>query len=78
MKCPECAENGLTSKVYSQGQTSTLMGGGGPYWGEDGVLHRHDPNTITSGFRCSNGHRWATKSKQRCPAPDCNYGKEQL
>lgn len=75
MKCPECVEAGQTSKVFSRGSTRTLLGGGGPFWDEDGTRHEHDPNIVTSGFECSNGHMWATKGKRPCPAPDCKYGQ---
>lgn len=76
MKCSECAEASQVSKVFSRGSTSTLLGYSGSYWDEDGVRHDHDPNTITSGFECGRGHLWAVKSKRRCPAADCDYGKQ--
>lgn len=75
MICTKCRDEGKTSKVYSEGGTSTLLGGGGPYWDEEGVYHNHDPNTRTIGFHCSNGHTWVTKSKPSCPAGD--YGGEK-
>lgn len=78
MKCPECVESGETSKVYDRGQTRTLMGGGGRFWDEDGELHSHDPNIVTSGFQCSNGHMWATKRKISCLNPACDYGREEV
>lgn len=77
MKCPECVQDGSTSKVYGHGSTQTLMGWSGPFWGEDGERHSHDPNWITNGYRCSEGHYWAEKFKRRCPQPDCTYGREE-
>jgi hypothetical protein len=77
MRCTECVESGVASKVYDCGATRTCMGGGGPYWDEEGVRHQHDSNTTTTGFRCSQGHMWVTKSMQACPAPGCPYGGEE-
>ena len=73
--CPECVEQGQRSKVFEQGSTKTLLGWR-PFWDEDGKRHSHDPNTVTSYYKCSNGHVWGTKSKVPCPNPDCDYGKE--
>lgn len=78
MKCEQCIEGGKTSRVYSVGSTSTLMGGGGPYWDEDGVLHRHEPNVTTTGYQCSNGHSWYVRRKPRCPAEECQYNDNDL
>ena len=77
MICTECHENGIRSTVRSAGGGwVTLMGGGEPWWDEDGVRHKHDPNRATTPFACSNGHQWGESSLTPCPAPGCDYGKE--
>ena len=53
------------------------MGGGEAYWDEDGVMHRHDPNQTTAGYRCSNGHEWVERTLSQCPAPECDYGQQK-
>lgn len=65
MKCMECQELGLKSKVYSQGSSSTLMGYT-PYYDEDGKYHDHDANTVTEGFKCSNNHFFSKKAQKKC------------
>lgn len=72
MKCNQCVREGKRSKVFQGMTSSTLMGGGGPYYDEDGSYHRHDPNTISTTYKCSNGHKWVEKSKHSCPG--CDYG----
>lgn len=69
MKCKTCQEQGLTSKVFDQGSTSTLMAFS-MFWDEGGVRHVHDPNTHTYLYSCSNGHRWAEPTIYACPAGD--------
>jgi hypothetical protein len=73
MKCEECVEAGEKSRVTGGGGSRTLMGHS-PYYDEDGIYHNHDPNTMTSSYSCSNGHRWVTKGKGRCPADGCDHG----
>lgn len=75
MICKECQEQGLKSKVYSRGTMSTAMSGGLPFWDEEGVLHIHDGNWVTTGYQCSNGHNWTTRNHRPCPS--CDYGKEE-
>ena len=74
MKCPQCAINGKRSKVFSLGESTTLMSWS-RYWDEDGIWHSHDPNQRISGYRCSEGHQWDEKSYAPCPAGD--YPKEK-
>ena len=74
MKCPECIATNQRSMVHDQGSWTTAMGWS-PYWDEDGNRHVHNPNTITTGYHCSNGHDWADESKRPCPHPSCDYGK---
>jgi hypothetical protein len=74
MKCEKCVEAGEKSRVNSHGGSRTLLGGGGPHYDEEGEYHSHDPNTVTSSYSCTNGHRWSTKGKSTCPAKGCDYG----
>ena len=66
--CPVCQEQGLKSRVYPEGTTSTLIAHQ-PYYDEDGKWVGNDPNTVTQGFRCSRGHRWAKVTQ---------YGKTKI
>lgn len=58
MRCPECVEAGLRSKVYVGSSATTLMSVL-TYYDEEGRLVVDDPNTTTTQYSCSNGHRWA-------------------
>lgn len=71
MICPECKSEGKTSKVFV-GLTSKTLVGFPSFYDEKGVFHSHDPNTITTDYRCSNGHTWVESSKNACP--NCSYG----
>lgn len=57
MQCPECQKEGKKSKVY-QGMSTTTLLGWIPYWDEEGKYHNDNPNTTTTEYSCSNGHRW--------------------
>lgn len=72
MKCPECVEQGKKSRVYPGVGATTLMGWSS-YYDEDGQFHKHDPNTTTTGYRCSEGHTWQRESVSPCP--NCLYGR---
>ena len=67
MKCAECEVAGTPSRVYEGGSMATCMSGQ-TYYDETGAYHRHDPNIYTTSYSCSNGHRWVTESRHRCPA----------
>lgn len=69
--CPHCVAAKLTSRLYHRGSGSTLMGGGETFYDEQGVQHRHDPNTLTTVWECSNGHKWQEKTHHKCPS--CEY-----
>lgn len=64
--CPECVESGDRSRVASLGGARNLMGYT-PFYDEDGQYHQHDPNVLTSGYKCSNGHVFTRKSHSPCP-----------
>lgn len=76
MRCPECVEQGLRSRVYGGNDGVTLLGFN-PYYDEDGNYHSHDPNKYSTSYHCSNGHRWQVSRVSLCPAVDCDYGKEE-
>lgn len=80
MKCPECIENGVTSKVYVRIVREVTRDHlpGDYYWDENGVCHSHDPNPRTSHFGCSNGHQWTVATMWECGASECTYGKTVL
>jgi len=58
MICPECKKLGKKSLVYPGACMSTLLAAI-PYYDEDGNYHFNDPNTVTQGYSCSNGHHWS-------------------
>lgn len=65
--CAFCASEGKKSRLHIGGGTRTLMGGGNPFYDEDGRMHVHEPNYSTYEFRCSNGHT----GHVRYPSPPC-------
>lgn len=82
MICPKCKELGLKSTVTSYGSMSTLMGYP-TYYDEDGNVHQHDSNRVTSDYRCSEGHRFISERKgSPCPSypKNCDFsgGEEKI
>lgn len=73
MRCPECIAEGERSRLTSGGGMTTLLGYR-PYYDEDGVYHDHDPNTTTTGYSCSRGHKFTIRTKRSCP--NCTYGHD--
>jgi hypothetical protein len=71
MKCQKCIDEGLRSRVYSDGISSKMMGWS-TYYDEDGIYHSHNPNGIEKWFRCSEGHRFHIDGKEQCA--NCEYG----
>lgn len=65
MKCPQCIEEGKTSRVQDIGSSRTLIGSRS-FYDEDGRHHHHDRNTTTTTYRCSNGHVWTEETKKSC------------
>lgn len=73
MKCQKCVEAGLESTIrVPSGGFSTLVAFES-FYDKDGVYHRHDDNTHTSEWSCSNGHRWQHSRAGFCPAPNCKW-----
>ena len=65
MICPECIKAGLKSMVYVGGSSSTLMMYD-HYFDEDGKEHFHNPNTTTTSYSCSQGHKWVEGTLSKC------------
>lgn len=65
MICETCKAEGRTSRVFERGSSTTLIYSV-PWFDENGQRHDHNPNATTTGYDCSNGHRWAVKSTPSC------------
>jgi len=65
MKCPECINLKLKSKVFELNSVATLAHCP-PYYDVDGNRHIHDSNYSTDNYECTNGHRWSIVSKKEC------------
>ena len=61
MICSECQKQGLESKIYPCGGSSTLLYCP-PFYDEKGRYHNHDMNTYASHYKCSNRHQWTISS----------------
>jgi hypothetical protein len=59
--------------MYDNGSSCTTMGGGETFYDEAGERHRHNPNRVTSSFRCSNGHWISTQHGYQCPNVKCDW-----
>ena len=57
MKCLQCTSDGHRSTVEVGMSVVTTMGVHA-YYDEDGHYHYDDPNTATTEYTCSRGHRW--------------------
>lgn len=42
------------------------------FYDEDGECHNHDANTLTTQYKCSNGHEWTESTGGSCW---CGWGK---
>nr|QBK92723.1 MAG: hypothetical protein LCPAC401_03610 [Pithovirus LCPAC401] len=73
MKCQKCVQEGLTSKVNSQGGGSTTFMGINYFYDEDGRYHYHDPNITTQLYYCDKQHSWKQTSSMECPVKDCKW-----
>lgn len=74
MFCNKCLEEGETSIITPSGSTSTLMYSD-PYYDTEGLYHYHDPNTHSSNYRCSRGHKFFINLTRGCE--NCDYGNKQ-
>jgi len=71
MICPFCEKENKKSRVYPHGGMKTAMACPA-YYDEEGTYHKHDRNTVTLGYSCSNGHKWRTLGNDKCP--NCDFG----
>ncbi len=65
-RCPFCNDEGLKSTVNLPGSSVSTAMMPHRFYDEDGRFHHHGGNTITSEYRCSQGHRWLESSKGGC------------
>lgn len=65
MICKQCQERGLKSRVYA-GATGTTTMYCTSFYDEEGNYHRHDTNTSTTSYTCSNGHAWTETETPTC------------
>lgn len=61
-RCPECPVDGDYSVMPVRKLKTSLAGPRGVY-DADGEYHPPiDPNTVTTTYRCTNGHEWTRKT----------------
>jgi len=58
-RCPYCRELGLVSTVRHQTATLSTLMETDKWYDEQGRFQVDDPNTYTTGYRCSQGHVWS-------------------
>lgn len=72
-RCPECVKEGRRSRVWV-GNSRATAAYSPPFYDEEGRYHHHDPNSYTTEYECSNGHRWTETIRHKCwceqPAAD--------
>ena len=72
MKCRECQDEGKVS-MGVVGTSSTTLMGYAPFYDEGGKYHSHDPNSLRTEYRCTEGHEWIAERKATCPAHECEW-----
>lgn len=76
--CPFCKKMGDKSVVYTNGGSTTqLLGYEGDFWDMEGIRHNHNPNRLSTGYRCSKGHFYTKHYWYPCPALDCSYTEQE-
>lgn len=65
MICQTCVSENKKSTIQ-EGYTTSTCAGGGFFYDENGKKHYHDPNTHTTRYCCSNGHKWSEKVEGSC------------
>ena len=67
MICPICHQLGVSSKVFDQGSTSTLVAYiGAEFYDGQGKFHNHDDNCTIRYYRCSGGHHFSERRQNQC------------
>ncbi len=56
-ECEVCEKESKKYSVTSSGSMSTSLATR-EWWDKDGNYHFDNPNTITTSYKCSNGHSW--------------------
>ncbi len=74
--CPKCKEENKKSFVTSDGVGGTTLLGWSDYFDEEGLYHSHNPNSNTSFYTCSNGHKFAVSCLDECL--NCDYVKDSF
>jgi|10_taG_2_1085330.scaffolds.fasta_scaffold15055_2 hypothetical protein len=77
MICAQCREEGKTSTLKVKQLGKTLLGCPGEFYDEVGKFHIHDPNSIETHFKCSQGHEW-TETLKGFPCPTCGIKYDLL
>jgi hypothetical protein len=78
MICQKCKAEGKKSRVnVPMGGFSTCMAWQN-YYDEDGKYHHHDPNSHSSTYSCSEGHRWHVTTYSQCFSCDFNEGRDTV
>jgi hypothetical protein len=67
MICEKCRGEGQRSTVEI-GPSFTTAAMGRTFYDEEGAHHRHDPNTTTTEYSCSRGHKWQERTRSACPS----------
>lgn len=75
--CPTCKKLGQKSTITSQGNSSKCMSYF-PYWDERGDYHSHNPNIITTIYKCSHKHTWSEQHLASCPQSKCDWNNQEL
>jgi hypothetical protein len=77
VKCPVCVREGLESTLRGGNMSMTTDMYFPPWYDKEGVYHRHDGNTHTDQWECSNGHLLSRVRIAKCPAGDWG-GEEKI
>jgi hypothetical protein len=75
MICPICKVKNLKSILKDYGSMVTCLYCI-PFYDEDGNYHHHDRNNITTGYDCSNGHKFNIVTQKKCPQENCDWNKK--
>ena len=76
--CRHCREAGDTSTVSADEGTRATAMIVNVFHDEQGRRHRHDPNTYTTSYRCSQGHVWEERQERPCPVVDCGWNRGEM
>jgi len=66
MICDACKRDGTTSTIEIGVSKEKTDRWNPPFFDENGRKHDHDPNWITTKYRCSRGHEWVRTWQRPC------------